>query len=138
MLLDCPFATSTELQSSETESYEKILECFTNEEYLTVVVPDEEKFLDRDRIAILPPDLVTVIDNEKCRPDALLRLDGEWARRHRYRIAGLCRRMRRVASLTRWNDAKLVGLGENGAWTPDAKSRRGMICCRCTVRAAGS
>ena len=46
----------------KAESYEKILECFTNEEYLTVVVPDEEKFLDRDRIAILPSDLVTIID----------------------------------------------------------------------------
>lgn len=31
----------------EAESFEKIVEVFTSEEYLRVVVPDEEKFFDR-------------------------------------------------------------------------------------------
>lgn len=44
----------------EGESYEKIMEVFTNEEYNRVVVPDEENFLDRKASVAVPLDLVPV------------------------------------------------------------------------------
>lgn len=42
----------------EAESYEKIMECFMDEEYNRVVVPDEESFLDRKRSVAVPLDLM--------------------------------------------------------------------------------
>ena len=45
----------------EAVSYNEILECFTDEEYKRVVVPDEEKFIDRERAIAMPADLVGVI-----------------------------------------------------------------------------
>lgn len=46
----------------EAESYDKIIEVFTSEEYKKNAIPDEEKFLDRSKIICFPADLVTVID----------------------------------------------------------------------------
>ena len=42
----------------EGESYEKIMECFMDEEYNRVVVPDEEGLFDRKRSVAIPLDLV--------------------------------------------------------------------------------
>ena len=38
------------------------MEVFTDEEYQKVVIPDEEKFLDRSKASVIPTDLVTMID----------------------------------------------------------------------------
>ncbi|KAG5651571.1 hypothetical protein H0H81_008219 [Sphagnurus paluster] len=43
------------------ESYEKIFEVFLSEEYQKIVVPDEEKFLDRPKCQMLPVGVVTAI-----------------------------------------------------------------------------
>ena len=47
----------------EAASYEKIFECFQDEEYHKVVVPDEEKFIDKGRSKAFPVDIVDVIDD---------------------------------------------------------------------------
>lgn len=47
----------------EAYSYEKIAECFQDEDYKKEVIPDEEKFLDRGRSMAFPADLVSVIDD---------------------------------------------------------------------------
>ncbi|KAG5644109.1 hypothetical protein DXG03_009128 [Asterophora parasitica] len=44
------------------ESYEKLFEVFSSEEYAKIVAPDEENFLDRAKVQILPLDLVTVFE----------------------------------------------------------------------------
>ena len=46
----------------EAESYEKIFACFMDDEYKTVVVPDEEKFINREKSMAFPSGLVSVID----------------------------------------------------------------------------
>lgn len=45
----------------EAVSYNKILECFTDEEYRRVGIPDEERFVDRGRTIAMPGDLFDVI-----------------------------------------------------------------------------
>ncbi|KAJ7126869.1 hypothetical protein C8R44DRAFT_617351 [Mycena epipterygia] len=47
----------------EGESYAKIFEVFQNEEYLRVVVPDEERFIDRAGCKMLTLDLFTILGN---------------------------------------------------------------------------
>ncbi|KAJ6531921.1 EthD domain-containing protein [Mycena capillaripes] len=46
----------------EGESYAKIFEVFQNEEYKRVIIPDEEKFIDRQGCQMIPLDLLSVID----------------------------------------------------------------------------
>ena len=46
----------------EAESFEKIVEVFTSEEYLRVVVPDEHKFFDHENAQILAGPFATIID----------------------------------------------------------------------------
>lgn len=45
----------------EATSYNQILECFKDEEYKRVVIPDEEKFMDRGRTIAVPADVVGVV-----------------------------------------------------------------------------
>ncbi|KAJ7131587.1 hypothetical protein C8R43DRAFT_1207626 [Mycena crocata] len=47
----------------EGESYEKIFAVFQDAEYQKIIVPDEEKFLDRQSAHMLPLDLFTVVGN---------------------------------------------------------------------------
>jgi hypothetical protein len=42
----------------EAESYEKIWEVFTDPEYFRVIVPDEHKFLDREKSSLVMGDFV--------------------------------------------------------------------------------
>ena len=44
----------------EGSSHEKIYEIFSDEEYQRIVVPDEEKFLNRGRSLAIPVDIVPV------------------------------------------------------------------------------
>ncbi|KAJ7903415.1 hypothetical protein B0H14DRAFT_2664824 [Mycena olivaceomarginata] len=46
----------------EAESYAKIFEVFQSEEYSKVIIPDDEKFVDRANWQMLPFDLNTVVD----------------------------------------------------------------------------
>ena len=46
----------------EAESFERIMECFMDEEYNRVVVPDDECFLDRERSIAVPVDLATIVE----------------------------------------------------------------------------
>lgn len=47
----------------EAPSYEKIFECFSDDDYKKVIVPDEEKFLDRSRTVAFPMDIVPIFDD---------------------------------------------------------------------------
>ena len=46
----------------EAESYEKVLEVLSSEEYLSVGIPDEAKFLDRSKCVLFPGTLIRFID----------------------------------------------------------------------------
>ena len=46
----------------EAESYEKILEVFTSQEYQNIGFPDEQNFLDRSKTVFFPGTLITYID----------------------------------------------------------------------------
>ena len=58
-----PVADCDGFASFEGPSYEKIFECFQDEEYLNIVVPDEEKFLDKGRSFAIPVDIVPVFED---------------------------------------------------------------------------
>ncbi|KAF5385132.1 hypothetical protein D9615_000971 [Tricholomella constricta] len=45
----------------DAESYDKLFEVFSSEEYAKIAVPDEENFIDRPKFQILPLDLFTPI-----------------------------------------------------------------------------
>ena len=47
----------------DATSMEKIQEVFADKEYREVVVPDEEKFIDRGRSALFPARLVDIFDD---------------------------------------------------------------------------
>lgn len=47
----------------EAPTYEKLFECFQDEDYKKTVVPDEEKFLDRARTTAFPVDIVPIFDD---------------------------------------------------------------------------
>ena len=44
-------------------SFDKIREVFEDKEYNEVVVPDEEKFLDRKRALVWPSQIVDIFDD---------------------------------------------------------------------------
>ncbi|KII93020.1 hypothetical protein PLICRDRAFT_100963 [Plicaturopsis crispa FD-325 SS-3] len=46
----------------ETESFEKLLEVYGDPEYARVVVPDEERFMDRLTMQVFPATVATVMD----------------------------------------------------------------------------
>ncbi|MCJ1458969.1 hypothetical protein MMC28_009346 [Mycoblastus sanguinarius] len=58
-----PVAEADGMAIFEAVSYEKIFECFTDDEYKKVVVPDEEKFLDRGKSLAFPAGIVNVFDD---------------------------------------------------------------------------
>lgn len=45
----------------EAESFEKIFEVFQSEEYQRVIVPDEQKFMAREKSQLIAGDLATII-----------------------------------------------------------------------------
>lgn len=45
----------------EAESYEKVFEVFTHPDYQRVVVPDEARFFDRSKTAMIAGELATII-----------------------------------------------------------------------------
>ncbi|KAJ6571157.1 hypothetical protein B0H19DRAFT_1129310 [Mycena capillaripes] len=49
----------------EAESYEKLMEIFTNEEFLKVVIPDAGKVMDASDLQFMPLDLITPVDAGK-------------------------------------------------------------------------
>ncbi|KAI9848500.1 MAG: hypothetical protein M1838_000500 [Thelocarpon superellum] len=49
----------------DVSSYDKFTEVLASKEYNEIVVPDEEKFLDRKRYVAYPTRVVTVFDNSK-------------------------------------------------------------------------
>ena len=49
----------------EAESYDKIMEIFASEEYNTIGLPAEQKFLDRSKTAFVPGTIITFIDVDK-------------------------------------------------------------------------
>lgn len=48
----------------EADSYEKIMEVFTSEEYQTAALAKEENYLDRSKTIFFPGSLVTFIDKK--------------------------------------------------------------------------
>ncbi|KAJ6531922.1 hypothetical protein B0H19DRAFT_1273101 [Mycena capillaripes] len=46
----------------EAENYAKILEIFQSEAYKNIIIPDEEKFVDRKAFQLIPLDLLSIID----------------------------------------------------------------------------
>ena len=47
----------------EAKSYERLFEIFSDEEYEKIVVPDEEKFLDRGKSVAFPLDIIPIFDD---------------------------------------------------------------------------
>ena len=47
----------------EAASYEKIFEVFADDDYKKIVIPDEERFLDRSKFTALPCDMAPVYDD---------------------------------------------------------------------------
>lgn len=47
----------------EGPSYEKIIECFKDEEYQKVVEPDADKFMDRTRTTAVPMDIFSIFSD---------------------------------------------------------------------------
>ncbi|TFK85355.1 hypothetical protein K466DRAFT_494925 [Polyporus arcularius HHB13444] len=48
----------------EAESYEKIMEVFTSEEYARICQPEEKNYLDRAKTGFFPGSIVTFIDKK--------------------------------------------------------------------------
>lgn len=46
----------------EAESFEKLIEVFTDAEYLAVVVPDEDNFFDRTKSPLISGEFTTFLD----------------------------------------------------------------------------
>lgn len=46
----------------EAATFEKIFEVFQDKEYIDTVIPDEEKFLDRNKSQAVPSTLATIFD----------------------------------------------------------------------------
>ncbi|KAK4693959.1 hypothetical protein P7C71_g3529, partial [Lecanoromycetidae sp. Uapishka_2] len=47
----------------EASSYEKLFECFEDEEFVKTVTPEEEKLLDGKRSLAFPVDIVSIFDD---------------------------------------------------------------------------
>ena len=47
----------------EASSYQKIFEVFMDDDYKKIVVPDEEKFLDKSKSLAFPADVISVFDD---------------------------------------------------------------------------
>ncbi|KAJ7131589.1 EthD domain-containing protein [Mycena crocata] len=61
-VMGAPMAEWDGMVIFEGESYAKIFAVFQDAEYQKIIVPDEEKFLDRQSAQMLPLDLFTVVD----------------------------------------------------------------------------
>ncbi|KAI0718985.1 hypothetical protein C8T65DRAFT_706632 [Cerioporus squamosus] len=48
----------------EAESYEKVMEVFTSEEYARLCEPDEKHYLDRAKTGFFPGSIITYIDKK--------------------------------------------------------------------------
>ncbi|KAJ7364153.1 hypothetical protein DFH08DRAFT_838454 [Mycena albidolilacea] len=62
MIPGAPTADWDGMAIFEAESYAKVFEVFQSEEYSKVIIPDDEKFVDRANWQMLPFDLNTVVD----------------------------------------------------------------------------
>lgn len=47
----------------EAESFEKVMEVFSSQEYLSASIPDEANFLDRPKCVLFPATLIPFFDN---------------------------------------------------------------------------
>ncbi|KAL9126145.1 MAG: hypothetical protein Q9217_004756 [Psora testacea] len=58
-----PMADFDGLATIEAASFDKLMEVFADQEYKNVVIPNEEKFMDRKRTMMFPANIVNIFDD---------------------------------------------------------------------------